>query len=166
MKYNWPYGIFHWFVHYVVVIALVWSSDFHLVNFIVPWKIFGYTLNANIVDYFIVGIVTTLVDLDHLSVYRKFGKKGIFAFGAERIPLPLHNFFFLALFSAVSAFTALYGMKVISIILFAVVLHMVWDISETAFVFKKSYRIWEKTWGLKSKELEEMWDEMQKGGKR
>ncbi len=164
MRYTWSYGIFHWFVHYLVVIAFVWSSNFHLVNFIVPLNLFGYVLQANVVDYLLIGFISSLIDLDHLAVYRAFGRKGIFAFATKRITYPLHNFFFIGLFAGISAFTAIYGLRTISIILFTPVLHMAWDMFEDTFVFRTSYRKWEKTWGLKTKELKELWKDMEKKG--
>lgn len=164
MRYTWFYGVFHWFVHYLLAIGLVWSANFHLVDITIPYTLFVYVLNANVVDYFIIFLATSLIDLDHLTVYKKFGRRGIFVFAAKRIPYPLHNFFFLGLFASISAFTAIFGLKILSILIFAPVLHMVWDIFEDAFIFRTSYRKWEKTWGLKTKDLEKMWKDMQQKG--
>ena len=165
MRYTWYYGIFHWFIHYVIVIALVWSSSFHLINnFTVQIPLFGYVLQANVADYLLLGLFSSLVDLDHLTVYRKYGRRGIFAFATKRITYPVHNFFFLSLFAGISAFAGIFGLRTLSIILFTPVLHMAWDMFEDTFIFKTSYRKWEKTWGLKTKDLEKLWDDMQKKG--
>ncbi len=166
MKYTWRYGIFHWIVHYLLAIAFVWISDLHLVNIIIPINVGGYVLRANVVDHFLFIVITSLIDLDHLVVYRTFGKKGIFAFARKRITYPIHNFFVFGLFAATSAFTAIMGLKVLAIFLFAPILHMAWDIFEDTFIFKASYKKWEKTWGLKKKEIEQMWRDMQKNPKQ
>ncbi len=166
MIYTWRYGIFHWLIHYAIAYALVWLFDFHLVNFIIPVTVLGYTFYANIIDHLIFYVAVSIVDLDHLPIFRKFGVRGIFFFGAKRISLTLHNFFILCLFASVSAFTALVGIKPLAILLFGPVAHMAWDMFEDAFVFRVSYRKWEKTWGLKTKELQQMWEEMQETQKK
>ena len=164
MKYTFFYGIFHWFVHYLSVIGIVWGFNFHLVNIIIPFQLFGYTLNANVVDYIIIGLLMSLIDFDHLAVLRKFGRKGILAFAMQRITYPLHNFFFISLFAAVSAFAAIAGLKSLAVMIFTPVVHMAWDIFEDASIFRISYRKWEKTWGLKKKDLEKIWNDIQKKG--
>jgi hypothetical protein len=145
-NYTWSYGIFHWFIHYTIAVMLVMLS--------------GIRIFSNyIFDYLLVIVISSLVDLDHLPVLAKFGaKRAIFA--EKRIVTPIHDFFFLSLFSIMSALAAIFISREIGILIFAVVLHMVWDIFEDVAVFRTSFRRWEKTWGLDKKELEEAYNEL------
>jgi len=43
----------------------------------------------------------------------------------------------------------------ISVLFFIIVAHMLWDISEDVFIYRVSFRRWERTWGLNKKDLEE-----------
>lgn len=115
-------------------------------------------MKNNIFDHFLVIVISSLIDLDHLPVLKKFGfKKVIFA--EKRIVTSLHNFFFLSFFSITSAFVAIFISKVLGILIFSLALHMIWDIVEDVVVFRTSFRRWEKTWGLDTKELEEAYNE-------
>jgi hypothetical protein len=44
--------------------------------------------------------------------------------------------------------------------LFSIVLHIIWDIFEDVVIFKTSFRRWEKTWGLNTKDLEDTYNEL------
>jgi hypothetical protein len=39
---------------------------------------------------------------------------------------------------------------------------MIWDMIEDILIFKTSFRKWEKTWGIGTKELKDMWREMKR----
>jgi len=159
-NYSWSYGIFHWFVHYLLTVMLWWASGIVIFPFYITTTLFGNLWQPHIVDYFVVIVISSLVDLDHLFVLKKFGfKKYIWAENSmkskiTRIVSPLHNFFFLSTLSILSAFMALFVSQFVAVLLFAVVLHILWDIFEDVFIFRTSFRKWEKTWGLDKKDLE------------
>ncbi|TAL47522.1 hypothetical protein EPN87_02765 [archaeon] len=186
MNYKFYYGLFHWLVHYILISILIAVTNFHLVNIIfevnmvnllIPVKLlsniipisiphaFPYYMQSNFVDLFIVYVLTTFVDWDHFMVFKKYGRKGIFTFATQRITYPVHNFFFLSLFGVASAFTAVLFSKELAIILLIPVVHLLWDMFEDVFIFRTTYRKWEKTWGIGSKDLEDMWKELEKTDK-
>jgi hypothetical protein len=183
MNYRFYYGLFHWLMHYLIISIVVWVTGFHMVNIIIPINLVNlivpvnlisavthtsippYYLQSNIADLFIVFMLTTFVDWDHLMVFRKYGRKGIFRFAQSRITYPLHNFFFLSLFGIASAFTAIMVSRTLAILLIVPVVHMLWDMFEDVFIFRTTYRKWEKTWGIGSRDLEELWKELEKNDK-
>ncbi|MFH0711147.1 MAG: hypothetical protein V1944_01060 [Candidatus Aenigmatarchaeota archaeon] len=139
---------------------LVTLSGIVIFPIFMPYTLFGYYLKNNIVDQFIVIVISSLIDLDHLPALKRFGAKK-FKFVQKRYVAPLHNFFFLSLFSATSAFSALFLSKTMGVLFFAVALHLIWDIFEDVVIFKTSFRRWEKTWGLDTKQLEDSFKEFQ-----
>ena len=146
-NYSWYYAIFHWFVHYALTIALVKFST-----------IIGI-FSDNIYYYVIAVIFTTIIDVDHIQVFMKFKfKKYIWV--QKRLVSPLHNFFSLSVFAIASAFSALFISKVLAVMAFVIVLHFIWDILEDVFIFRTSFRRWEKTWGLDKKDIEETYNEL------
>jgi hypothetical protein len=146
-NYSWKYGIFHWIIHFLLAIMLVKFSGISIVP------------NQPYRDYAIVIIFTSLIDLDHIQVLKKFGlKKYIWA--EKRLPSPLHNFFFLSILGISSAFLAIFVSKTLSVLIFSVALHLIWDIIEDVFIFKTSFRRWEKTWGLNTKDIQELYNEL------
>ncbi len=159
---NKPYVVFHWLVHFLVAHLLTYFSGFSISSFTVPFSAFGYYTDFHILNYFTVYLATVLFDLDHFKVLKRYGFKGIFMFAKKRIQYPFHNFFVGAVLSIASAILALAGIRALSVLLLAPVLHMVWDITEDVFVFKTSYRKWERTWGIGTEELENLWKEMEK----
>ena len=158
-KYTWSYGIFHWFMHYALTITLWWASGITIFPVYISATLLGVPWKASIVDYFIVIVISSLIDLDHLPLLKKFGFRR-YTFGAKRFVAPLHNFFFLSFLGILSAFTAIFISKDIAVIIFAVVLHMIWDIFEDVAIFRTSFRRWEKTWGLNTQDLEQSYNEL------
>jgi len=158
-NYSWSYGIFHWFVHYVLTIILWWASGITIFPMYVSFIIGDFVWKASIADYFIIIVISSLIDLDHIQFLEKFGFKK-YVWVEKRLVAPLHNFFFLSVLSIASALSALFLSKVISIMIFSVVLHIIWDIVEDVVIFKTSYRRWEKTWGLNTKDLEDAYNEL------
>ena len=158
-NYSWSYGIFHWFVHYVLATLLWWASGLAVFPITVPVDLFGIIFQFNIADYFMVFAISSLIDLDHVFALRKFGFKR-YIWTEKRVVAPLHNFFFLSVLSSLAAFSAIFISPVISVLLLAVVLHIIWDISEDVFIFRTSFRRWEKTWGLKKEDLEQSYNEL------
>jgi len=158
-NYSWLYGIFHWFVHYSLAWMLVAVSGIVIFPIFISYTLFGIDIKANVVDYFVIIVISSLIDLDHLPTLKKFGSKK-YLLAQKRFPSPLHNFFFLCFFSIASAFTSIFISKAIGILIFSIVLHMLWDISEDVLIFRTSYRRWEKTWGLDRKEMEDMYNEL------
>lgn len=156
------YVIFHWFVHAASAAVLVLIFDFHLVNYFIKFNFFGLPVELNIFDYVIVAVVTNLIDADHLGVYRRFGLDGVFKFAQKRIAYPMHNFFVFSIFSLLSAFFALLAFREVSILFLGVVIHMMWDILEDVFVFRTSFSKWVRVWGIGTKEMEDMWTELER----
>jgi hypothetical protein len=140
---------------------LVAVSGIVIFPIFISYTLFGIDIKANVVDYFVIIVISSLIDLDHLPTLKKFGSKK-YLLAQKRFPSPLHNFFFLCFFSIASAFTLIFISKAIGILIFSIVLHMLWDISEDVFIFRTSYRRWEKTWGLDRKEMEDMYNELLK----
>jgi hypothetical protein len=162
-NYTWYYGIFHWFVHYVLTILLVTFSGIVIFPIFLPYTLFGFYMKNNILDHFLVIVISSLIDLDHLPVFKRFGfERALFA--QKRLVSPLHNFLFLSSISILSAISAMFFSKTIAVILFSVALHMLWDIFEDVVVFKTSFRRWEKTWGLNTKDMEDTYNEILKIG--
>ena len=176
MRYSFSYGLFHWIMHYFLVSLLVWVTNFHLLNVVVPLNLVNLVAPVNLIpfnipsfivpvypiDLFMIYTLTTFVDWDHIIVYKKFGRKGIFKFAQKRITYPLHNFFFLSVFGIAAAFSAILFSRTLAIILLVPVVHLLWDMLEDVFIFRTTYRKWEKTWGIGSKELEETWKEWER----
>jgi hypothetical protein len=175
MKYNLAYGTFHWLFHFFLASLLVWVTGFHLtntivtfdlLNFIIPIKLLhintSYITQLNFGDLLIVYAITAIIDADHLKVYKRWGRKGLFRFAQSRITYPLHNFFSLSIFGILAAFSAVLFSRELAILLLVPVIHMLWDMFEDVFIFRSTYRKWEKTWGIGSKELEDMWKELEK----
>lgn len=166
-KYTFSYGVFHWFIHYVFSSLLVAKSNFYLIDIFIPIPSYlasflGIPNNQlNIVDYFLVAVATSLIDLDHLLVFKKFGKRGIFSFAQYRIAYPLHNFLFFSVFSFLAAIAFVFRLRIIGVLLLAPVIHILWDMFEDAIIFKTRFKKWTKTWGISSKELEEIWKELE-----
>jgi hypothetical protein len=159
---NKVYTIFHWFIHLLISHLLTFFSGFRLINYTIDFQIFNITVNFPIFDYILIYIFGNIIDLDHIKVLRKYGIEGLLKFAKKRIQYPLHNFLIIASFSLVSSILALANIRELSIILLAPVFHLLWDMVEDVFIFKVSYRKWEKTWGIGTKELEILWKEMQK----
>jgi hypothetical protein len=158
-SYSWAYGIFHWFIHYTLTILLIAAVQIQIFPFYLPYYLFGYYMQDNIADIFFIIVVSSLIDLDHVAFFRKFGvKKYIWA--QKRLAAPLHNFFFLSIFAVSSAFCALFVSKLLAVMLFSVVLHLLWDIFEDVFIFRSSFRRWEKTWGLDRSDMEKTYNEL------
>lgn len=158
-NYTWLYGIFHWIVHYLLAIMPIAFSGIVIFPIYASYNFFGVETKINIADYFLAIAVTSLMDLDHFPVLKKFGfKKAIFA--QKRIISPLHNFFSLSALSIVSAFFSIFISKTVGVLIFIMVLHMVWDIFEDVLIFRTSFRRWEKTWGLNKKDLEDAYNEL------
>src|SRR3989304_8948786 len=157
-NYSWSYGIFHWFVHYLLTILLWWASGITVFPVYLDLSQFGFDWKANVLDSFVVIVVSSLIDFDHLFVLKKFGfKKYIWA--EKRLVAPLHNFFFLSVLSIAAAFIGMFISKYIGVLILAVILHVIWDIFEDVVIFKTSFRRWEKTWGLDTKDLEDAYNE-------
>jgi hypothetical protein len=124
-----------------------------------PFTLFGIYFNSNIIDHALFILLTSLIDLDHLPVLEKFGVKKVL-FAQKRLVSPLHNFFFLSVTAMISAFSAIFISKVVAVLFFSLALHMIWDIFEDVVIFKTSFRRWEKTWGLDTKDLEQAYNDL------
>ncbi|MBS3055736.1 MAG: hypothetical protein J4452_04595 [Candidatus Aenigmarchaeota archaeon] len=168
MRYSWSYGIFHWFVHYSLTILFLAIVDIKIFPNFFPFNFFtyGFTIvdyhsTGNILDILSVLFVSSLVDFDHLPALRFFGRKK-YIHEEKRYVAPLHNFFFLAVFSIAASFSLLFFSKVMGVLFFSIVLHMMWDILEDVLVFKVNFRKWEKTWGINIKEMEDTYNELTK----
>jgi len=157
-KYTFIYGIFHWFIHYFLVVMLVTFSGIEIFPVYLPFTLFGIYFKNNIIDHAIFILITSFIDLDHLPVLKKFGAKRVL-FAQKRLVSPLHNFFFLSVTALISGFSALFISKVIAVLFFSLALHMIWDIFEDVVIFKTSFRRWERTWGLNTKELEQSYND-------
>lgn len=153
-NYSYRYGVFHWLIHYLLIILLVEASEFILVEDYTYYDFFGISIGIGILNYIIPLLITSLIDLDHLQVLMKFGPKN-YVHAQKRLVSPLHNFFFLSFFSIVSAFSAIFISRVLAILTFTFVVHLLWDMFEDVFIFRTSFRRWEKTWGLNKKDIEE-----------
>lgn len=158
-KYTWPYGVFHWVMHCSLTVILIAFSGIVIFPIYTSFNIFGVEKKINIADYLLALVITSLIDLDHLTVLRKFGIRRLI-FAQKRIISPIHNFFFLSFFSIIAAFISIFFSKAVGILVFVVVLHMIWDILEDVFIFRTSFRRWEKTWGLDKKDLEKAYNEL------
>lgn len=159
--YSWTYGVFHWLAHYLLVIALVKFSGVVIIPSFVSYSLFGIYVSNSTIGYFVVIVLTSLIDLDHLQVFIKFGfRKYIWA--QKRLVSPLHNFFVLSVFGIASAFSAIFISKVLAVLIFTVPLHLIWDVLEDVFIFRTSFRRWEKTWGLNKKDIQETYNTLLK----
>lgn len=158
-NYTWKYGIFHWFVHYFLTWTIIVGSGTHIFPVILPLDLFGTVFQVNVLDIFLGCLITTVIDIDHLPIVFKFGFRRV-VFGQKRMVQPLHNFFFLAFFSILAAIFALFLSKDIAVFIFIIALHMIWDIAEDVLMFKTSFRRWEKTWGLDTKDLQIAYNEL------
>ncbi len=156
-KYSWSYGIFHWFIHYVLAIMLISLSGVSIIPVSFPITLFGIYIGNNIFDYLIAIAITSLIDLDHIPVFRKFGVRK-YLLAQKRLVSPLHNFFFISVFSIASSLSAIFISKELAVLIFLIVLHLIWDILEDVFIFNAPFRRWENTWGLKKKDIEETYD--------
>ncbi len=160
---NKAYVLFHWFIHFLSIHLLAFYTDFVLFGtYFIRFDFFGMDVNLPIFDYLILYVVAIVIDFDHLKVLKRYGIEGILTFARQRIQYPLHNFFFLSVFSLASAFTAIAGFQHISVLLLVPAIHMIWDMIEDIVVFKTSYRKWERTWGINTKELENLWADIKK----
>ena len=158
-NYTWVYGIFHWFIHYVLAWLIIVIGNIHIFPIVLPINLFGTVFQVNYIDIFVVCLITTIIDVDHLAVVFKLGFKRV-VFAQKRLIEPFHNFFFLSFFSVLAAIIALFISKELATFIFLIPLHMIWDIIEDVFVFKTSFRRWEKTWGLSTKDLEDAYNEL------
>lgn len=158
-RYPWYYGIFHWFVHYFLTIMLVAISGIVIIPIFLPYTLFGIYMKNNIVDHFIVIVISSLIDLDHLPILKKFGFRR-YLFAEKRIVTPLHNFFVLSVLAIISALSAIFISKALAVVIFSVALHLIWDMIEDVFIFRTTFRRWEKTWGLDAKDLEDAYNEL------
>lgn len=164
------YVVFHWFVHFLLAYLLAYLSVFRFTGNFLPFTVIGFNFMGTqqslpVLDYFIIYLATFLIDLDHLKVFRKYGFRGIFVFARKRIQYPLHNFFVFGVFATLSAVFSIDGLRLVGIIFLAPVIHMIWDMLEDVLIFKTSYRKWERTWGVDTKELENLWKEALDGSK-
>lgn len=160
-NYSWSYGIFHWLIHYVITIALLAVANITILpaSLSIPFSSLGLPFTGNFLDVLLVIIISSLIDLDHIEFLKKFGFKK-YVWAEKRLIAPLHNFFFLSVLSIASASAALFVSKAAGVILFSVVLHVIWDIFEDVVIFRTSFRRWEKTWGLNTKDLEDAYNEL------
>src|SRR3990170_5810540 len=161
MKYSWPYGVFHWLVHYSLTVVLLIASGIAIFPISVPFEIFGYEIQIS-VGHIVALLITFLIDIDHISVFRKFGI-GKLMFAQKRLISPLHNFFSLSLFAIISAFVSIFFSRELGLLFFVIVVHMLWDIFEDVFIFRTSFRRWERTWGLNKKDIEDAYNELLQG---
>jgi len=158
-NYTWFYGIFHWFMHYFLTIMLWWSSGITLFPSYISTTLFGILWEPHVLDYVLVIVISSLIDLDHLPVLKKFGFKR-YILAEKRFVSPLHNFFFLSVLSILSSFSIMFVSRKVGVFLFSIVLHLIWDIFEDVVIFRTSFRRWEKTWGLDTQDLEEGYNEL------
>lgn len=145
-------------MHYTLTILFVAFAQISIFPIYLPYYLFGYYMQNNIVDIFFIIVISSLIDLDHIEFFKKFGVKK-YVWAQKRLVSPLHNFFFLSLFAIASAFSALFVSKLLAIMIFSIVLHLLWDIFEDVFIFRSSFRRWEKTWGLDKGDMEKTYNE-------
>jgi hypothetical protein len=160
-NYTWYYGLFHWAIHFLLTILIIWTSGIEIFPLYAFITIYGREFSVNIVDYLVAILITMLIDLDHITVWRKVGIKRV-VHVQKKLISPVHNFFFLSFFSILAAISSLFLSKVAGVLLFVIVAHMLWDIYEDVFIFQVSFRRWEKTWGLNKKDLEDAYNDLPK----
>lgn len=107
----------------------------------------GYFLNLNFSGYLIALLATFLIDLDHISLIRKYGIKGsiylrtVLEFSKPR-KYPLHNIATIIV-SGILTFTSFYHRFLfLGVVFLAVFLHMLWDLLEDVIVFKMGIKHW------------------------
>ena len=122
MQYKLSYGIFHWSIHLLSAFA------------------FGYLLQLDFSNYLIVFASIVAIDIDHLNVALRHGVKGILKL-AKINRSPFHRFYFLFLFLAISLVIYQQFLS-LSLIFASFVLHMLWDLSEDALIFKLGVKRW------------------------
>lgn len=160
-KYSWLYGIFHWFMHYLLSVVLLAYANITVIPIYFDLNLFGSVLSVNVLDYVLIIIITTLIDIDHIPVFKKFGVRK-YMLAQKRLVSPLHNFFVLSIFSIATAFLAIYVSMTAAVFTFAIVVHLIWDIVEDVLIFGATFRRWEKTWGINSKDIEDAYDTLVK----
>jgi len=75
--YTWYYGLFHWTIHFLISIGILYFSGIAIFPIYTTYGIFGSIYDLNVIDYLIVLIITVLFDLDHISMWKKVGIKKI-----------------------------------------------------------------------------------------
>jgi len=126
-----------------------------------PITLFGTQMRINIADQIFAFLFSSLIDLDHLIVFKKLGPKG-FIRAEKIIPSPLHNIFFLFIFSASSAVSAIFFSRTLAVLLFSIVLHMGWDFLEDVVIFGINYKRWEHVHSDINLEIEKFKKKMKK----
>lgn len=150
MKYSIYYGIFHWIVHLVLSAGLVLLSGFN---------VFSNSLLFNVIFVF---LFSSLIDLDHISKLRKLGAKDVIK--AEKIiPDPLHNFFILFVFSALSAISAIFFSRIAAVLLLSIALHISWDFFEDIAIFKIDAQRWSHVYKTYDSEIEKLAKQLKRG---
>lgn len=159
-NYSWYYGIFHWFVHVTLTVALV------LISGISIFPNYSFSMGGtNLVDLIFVVIFSSLIDLDHLPVLIKLGPKG-FIVAWKKIPSPLHTFFFLSIFSFISLLSGLFISRVLAVLILSIVLHMIWDSFEDFLIFRINDGRWWKIFNISDKKMEKLLQEIKRNLKK
>jgi hypothetical protein len=158
-NYSWGYGIFHWFVHVTLTVVLVLISGISIFpNY--SFSVWG----TNLFDIIFAIIFSSLIDLDHLLVLLKLGPK-YFILAQKKIPSPLHNFFFLFIFSFISLLSGLFISRVLAVLILSIVLHMIWDLLEDFLIFRINDGRWWKIFDTHAKEIEKLDSEIKRSSK-
>lgn len=152
------YILIHWFVHFFIVHMITFLSKFSLIGYTIKIWIFDFP----IYDYLIMYIATVLIDLDHLMVLKRFKLKAFLEFTKVRISYPFHNFFSLSILSLISLFLVVFNLRNIGIIFLAPISNLLWDMIEDILIFKVSYKKWKRIWGVDTKTLERLLNELKK----
>ena len=123
------YLIFHWIVHFLLVLLL--------------YNLFSFNLKVLLVA--LVG--TILMDVDHLPSLRKLGIKkyvylrGVVEFGKPRKYF-LHNLFTIAFLSGGCFLMLTQSTFYFGVLCLSMLLHLLWDLFEDVFLFKKGIEHW------------------------
>jgi hypothetical protein len=55
---------------------------------------------------------------------------------------------------------AIFVSRFLAVVVFSIALHLIWDITEDVVMWRTSFRRWEKTCGLDTKDLEDAYNEL------
>jgi hypothetical protein len=121
MKHVFLYSAFHWSMHLLFIALPLYIFHFDFVTISVA-LVFGI-----------------LIDLDHLLL-APLSKWRMHMDANVARKVPLHNFFVLAM-TFILSFTIIFN-KLIGAVFAGIFLHLLWDLIEGIFIFKKGISHW------------------------
>jgi prepilin signal peptidase PulO-like enzyme (type II secretory pathway) len=126
--------------------GLRYAAVHMLIHFLFPFTV-SYFFRISLLQFIIVLASAVIIDLDHLSLVKRYGIRGAFrkvvlkGFSKVR-KYPLHNFAILTV-SALSAFVFLYeGFFIAGMFSLAIFFHLIWDLLEDVVIFKVGIDHW------------------------